>query len=168
MQFINNYSYRKLCDLGFQIAHMERGYMPMPLKVTFTDELMGSNPFHAWQEDITYGPEDMNQTECHVVAGRDLNDQYCLFIMGPEDEVAYGYDPDMGRIQITFDAEKFAYIMENASKRNKLIFFRNAKLPSIVEANKFLAIIDNSRTISEKDYKRAWTWMQQMVKGRPI
>lgn len=168
MQLLKNYSCRKLSNLGFQVAHMERGYMPMPLKVTFTGELVGSNPFHIWQEDIIYGPEDMNETECYVVAGRDLEDRYCLFIMGPEDEVAYGYDADMGRIQITFDAEKFAYIMENASRRNKLIFFRNAKLPSIVEAKKFLALIDNSLTISEKDRNRAWTWMQQMVKGRSI
>lgn len=168
MKSVNNDSYRRMRDLCFQVAHTERAYMPVALKVTFTDEQTGSNPFHAWQEDMTYGPEEMFETECYVLAGRDFADDHVLFILGPEDEVAYGYDARMGRIELTFEAEAFAYIMENASRANKLTFFRSAKIRSIVEANKFLAVIDNSLTISEKDRNRAWTWVQQLVKGRSI
>ncbi len=157
----------KRADLGFQGTLTARPYTPVLLKVSFTEALTGSNPLNLWQETVTYGPDDMHETECHVLSARDLNDEYGLFIAGPEDEVAYAYDADMQRIKLVFDAEKFFYVMENASRRNKLNFFKNAVLPSIVEANKFLALVDSSN-LSGKDRNRAYAWMQQIVKKQGL
>lgn len=168
LKFDETFSFWKLMHMGFQGALTERCYMPVPLKVTFTKELIGFNPLNAFADSIKHGPEDMDETECYVLAARDLVDDYKLFIVGPEDETAYAYDSFMGRIKFVFDAEMFFYVMENASLKNKLAFFRNAELPSIVEANKFLALVDNSLRLSTKDHNRAWTWIQQMVKGKRI
>ena len=162
------FSYSKRAELGFQAAMTERCYMPIPLKVTFKRELIGFNPFNVWQESMKHGPDDIDGTECYVLAARDQEDNHSLFIEGPEDETCYAYDAFMGGIELVFEAEKFLYVMENASKNNKLMFFRNAKIPSILEANKFLALVDASLCLSIKDRNRAWTWMQQLVKGKRI
>lgn len=146
---------------------MARSYLPVSLKVCFMSTLIGSNPLNPWQETVKYSPDDMNETQCNVLAARDLENEYNLFIAGPEDEVAYIYDAGSGFIKLVFDAEKFFYIMENASRRNKLNFFKNAKLPSIKEANKFLALVDSSN-LSGKDRNRAYTWMQQLVKKQGL
>ncbi|MBR2299909.1 MAG: hypothetical protein IJ870_04990 [Alphaproteobacteria bacterium] len=163
-----HFMHSKLLMLGFSGVEMRRLYMPVPLKVTFTEVLFGQNTFNHWQEYIKHGPEDMNETECYVLSARDVNDEYALFIAGPEDEIAYGYDPNMGRIKLTFEPEKFLYIMEHASRRNSLNFFRNAVLPSIVEANKFLEMVDDSFVLSQKNKNRAHTWVRQLIKGKNI
>ncbi len=153
--------------MGFQPALMERCYLPVPLKVTFTAPLIGENPLNSWDETMEHGPEDIQDTECFVLAARDLEGQRALFIRTPEEMQAYAYDAFMGRIVLTFEAEAFFYVMEAASKKNKLNLFNNAVLPSITEANKFLALVDSSN-LSKKDRNRAYTWMQQMVKRQAL
>ena len=168
LKFYPHFMDSKLLMLGFSGVEMRRLYMPVPIKVTFTEVLFGQNTFNCWQECIKHGPKDMNETECYVLSARDVDDEYALFIESLEDEIAYGYDPNMGRIKLTFEADKFLYIMEHASRANKLNYFRNAVLPSIVEANKFLSLVDDSIVLSSKDKNRAYTWIQQLLKGKNI
>lgn len=167
MEFDTSFSYWKLADMGFQLAHMERCYLPVPLKVTFTAPMIGEDILNCWDEVMEHGPKDVQNTECYVLAACGLTGERSLFIKTPEDVEAYAYNDFMGNIQLTFDAEAFFYVMEKASRKNKLVFFNNAVLPSITEANKFLALVDVS-DLSKKDRNRAYTWMQQMVKRQAL
>ena len=142
-----HFMHSKLIMMGFGRAELRRLYMPVVLKV-----LSGLN----------------HQQECYVLSARNVHGEYKIFIVGTKDKTAYAYDPNMGRIKLLFEADKFLYIMEHASRRNSLNFFRNAVLPSIVEANKFLEMVDDSFVLSQKNKNRAHTWVRQLIKGKNI
>jgi len=163
---MNAFTFWKLSDMGFQTALMRRCYLPVLLKTTFHSTLIGDNPFNFWKKAVKYGLESIDETACYVLAARD-EEHHVFFIKTPHDEDAYVYDACDGQISFVFDAEVFIYVMKNASRANKLLFFRNAVLPSIVEANKFLTLVEHS-DLSFKDRNRAWTWIQQMVKQQRI
>ena len=166
LQFNTDFSPRKKEDMGFQLAWVNKEYMPIPLKVTFSKKLLGYDPFLTPE---FFTPETFNEKECYVMAARDETNEYSLFVKYPDSEDrAYAFSTFTGSISLVFEAEKFLYIMENASKQNKLILFRHAVLPNITEANKFLALVENSTALSPKDHNRAWTWIEQMAKGRNI
>ncbi len=100
--------------------------------------------------------------EEHIFTVSNNGDYRSLFIIDENDIPRLLYGP-IGAFKIQFEAEPFLYIMENFSNKDRLVFFRHAELPSLVEANKFLALVDASN-LSKKDCDRAYTWMQKMVK----
>lgn len=157
-----SYTHRQLAAAGFQLAGMQKPYLPVPVKVSFTADQMGDN----FEETLLQ--KKIDEAECLVLAAHNRDNAQMLFIRLPGEQDAYEFDPMMGRIHLTFEAEAFMEVMENASHRNKLLFFKCAVLKDIAEANKFLMMVDASTELSSRDYRCAWTWTQQLAKGARI
>ena len=165
MEFIKKYDYTKRFQLGF-VMPVCRCYMPVPLQVRINKDCVFALSFleskvvpHSpdWQEAYVMAAEDFDRDGEHALFIRRISQERDAHqIVGHDDA-----------IELMFDAEKFFYIMENASKQNKLVFFRHAYLPNIVEANKFLALIDHS-DLGRKDRNRAYTWTQKLVKQQGL
>ena len=164
LKFYNVYSHVIRKSLGFARVYTERHYMPVPLKIRVAKKCYLADDVTGEKRRLWCTNEFV---EYYLISGQNYHFNYCFFIK--DDRSAYaGYlVGDDDAVEIVFDAEKFFYLMEHASRKNKLNFFRRAVVTDAAEATKFLALVSSS-DLSVKDKNRAHTWMSQLMRHRFI
>lgn len=151
----------KLKALGFPFLMSGREYDPVEVKIKMSKETLGRDR-KGWQTYPSYGPYDEWTKLWCISAGSDYR-LYHFFIRHPNFQIVCSFNRT--DVQILFEAEPFFYIMENASRNNKLMFFRQAVVEDEKEVEHFLELVEAS-DMSEKDKNRARTWVYR--RGRNL
>lgn len=137
---------------------------PVRLKIKFLANCIAFNRFNSKDAPVINPTESFEE---HLFTVANSGDYRALFIIGEDGTPRFLYGP-IGAFRLLFEPEPFLEIMEKYPRKDRLVFFRHAELPNIKEANKFLALVENSDQLTPKDRDRAYTWMQQMVKRQNL
>jgi len=152
----------KFRSMGFPFVDIGRKYDPVEVQIkmplTFGLDGHGKSscflfgPYNQWVKTWVMSAE----TDYHVWQFLIKHPSYsCVCLFFPEN------------VQVLFEAKPFFYLMKNASRANKLNFFRRAVVESSDEALAFLEMIEKS-DLSEKDKRRARTWLYRRQKNLNI
>jgi len=156
------YNARSARGLGFPYLDLGREYAPVALKIKMPKIQIGRD--RLGREVLTFGPFK-NWTETWLIAAEVDYRVREFFIMHPQNRVVLRFRPDT--ISVLFDALSFFYIMQYASRGNKLMFFRRAVVEDQKEVEQFLNLVEDS-DLSDKDKRRAKTWIYRRIKNLDI
>lgn len=153
----------KARQLGFPLIDFGRIYEPVEVKIKMPEEKFGRDRFGK-KAYFAYGPFK-EWTKTWIISAETDYLVREFFVRHPVYGFVWSFYPNA--INILFEAEPFFYIMEHASRVNKLCFFRRAVVESDDEVKAFLKKVDASN-LSDKDKRRAKTWIYRRTRNLDI
>lgn len=152
-----------LRELGFPFLDFGRPYDPLQVKIKMPKETFGRDRFGK-KTYFAFGPFT-EWTETWMISAETDYRFWEFFIRHPKYKSVWRFKLD--QVSILFEAEPFFDIMQNASRGNKLNFFRRAVIESDDEVKTFLEKVAGSN-LSAKDKRRAKTWLYRRTRNLDI